>query len=216
MENRSARWYTSDLHFGHRRILDLGRSFADVDEMHAEIVDRWNAVVGEDDEVWVLGDLMLGPTSDLPERCLSQMRGVKVLVPGNHDQCWLGHGHAQTRSSRKHLYRVLVGGGFSRIEDCPRPHLIAGEEVGLCHFPYDGDHTAQVRYPEWRPEDNGGWLLHGHVHDLWRQNGRQINVGCDAWDFTPISERHVAEMITAGPRHVAVEASQATDLSARR
>ena len=194
-----ARFYTSDLHFGHQRIIDLSyRPFATLDEMHATLVERWNSVVGDDDEVWVLGDLMLGPPGDLPERCLSQLRGTKVLVPGNHDQCWLGNGHPRTRSSRKHLYQVLAGGGFNRVEDHPMPHLIAGEEVGLCHFPYDGDHTADVRYPEWRPEDNGGWLLHGHVHDLWRQNGRQINVGCDVWDYTPVSDARIAGIILAG------------------
>ena len=188
------RWYTSDLHFGHQNIIALGyRPFSNIDEMHAEIVARWNAVVGDDDEVWVLGDLVLGALLENAESYISRLRGRKILVPGNHDWCWQGRGRP-----RRHD-RYLNECGFERIEQNPEPHLIAGEEVAMSHFPYDGDHTAEIRYPEWRPEDNGGWLLHGHVHDLWRQNGRQINVGCDVWDFTPVSDARIAEIISAGP-----------------
>ena len=52
---------------------------------------------------------------------------------------------------------------------------------------------------QWRPDDTGGWLLHGHIHENWRQRDRQINVGVDAWDFTPVSEEQIAALIAAGP-----------------
>jgi len=68
--------------------------------------------------------------------------------------------------------------------------------VLLHHFPYDGDSHDEDRYVQWRPVDEGDWLLHGHVHTNWRQNGRMINVGIDAWDLAPVAEDTLVELIT--------------------
>lgn len=62
------------------------------------------------------------------------------------------------------------------------------DEPPQSHYPYAGDsQDGPDRYTERRPADEGGWLLHGHVHHQWRVNGRQINVGVDVWDFAPVS-----------------------------
>lgn len=51
---------TADSHFGHARIVELAqRPFASLAEMDAEMVRRWNAVVGPEDVVLHLGDLAL-------------------------------------------------------------------------------------------------------------------------------------------------------------
>ena len=56
------RWFTSDLHLGHTNIIKYtNRPFWTADQMNETLVDRWNAVVGTEDEVWVLGDVALGP-----------------------------------------------------------------------------------------------------------------------------------------------------------
>lgn len=40
-----------------------------------------------------------------------------------------------------------------------------------------------------RPVDDGEtWLLHGHVHERWRQAERMINVGVDVWEYRPVAE----------------------------
>jgi len=39
------------------------------------------------------------------------------------------------------------------------------------------------------------WLLHGHVHDKWRQQGRLVNVGVVIWDFTPVAEEAIARLM---------------------
>ena len=79
-------------------------------------------------------------------------------------------------------------------------HAVLGEQrVLLCHFPYRGDSQEHDRFPDARPIDKGEWLLHGHVHDRWSQNGRMINVGVDANDFAPVSETVLAHQLTAGP-----------------
>lgn len=47
-----ATYFTSDTHFGDHRVLKLyARPFATVAEMDAELIRRWNAAVGPEDEV---------------------------------------------------------------------------------------------------------------------------------------------------------------------
>ena len=196
------RWWTSDHHFGHRNIITYcDRPFEDVDEMHCALVDNWNAEVNDDDEVWVLGDLVLQQSSVNLMTHVSRMKGRKILVPGNHDACWQGH----TKGVRK-VAQYLNLGGFEEIIDRPEPVIIAGEEVQMSHFPYRDDRPDRPhpeRFTEWRPTDTGRWLLCGHIHDLWRQQGKQINVGVDAWEFAPVSEDVLAEIIRNGPAQLA-------------
>ena len=51
-------FYTSDLHFGHENILvSCGRLYETLDEMDADLIKRWNAKVGDNDDVYICGDL---------------------------------------------------------------------------------------------------------------------------------------------------------------
>lgn len=58
-----------------------------------------------------------------------------------------------------------------------------------------GDHMAEERFMEHRPKNEGNWLLHGHVHSAWKVKDKQINVGVDVWDYKPISELAIYEII---------------------
>ena len=79
-----ATFFTSDTHFGDHRTLNLyPRPFADVAEMDAELIRRWNAVVGPQDEVWHLGDF--ARTAGRAREVLAQLNGAKHLVFGNND-----------------------------------------------------------------------------------------------------------------------------------
>lgn len=184
-----ARWFTSDLHFGHSNIIRYsGRPFADTEEMNEALIDR--------DEVWVLGDVALGGWRETLPATVPRLRGRKILVPGNHDRCWFG-----SKNGHEHR-RAFYDAGFDEIIDSPPLQRIAGFSVLLCHFPYRGADPNDVRYVEHRPRDRGGWLVHGHVHEKWRQNGRHINIGVDAWNYGPVHEAAIAELIRQGPRHL--------------
>jgi calcineurin-like phosphoesterase family protein len=187
-------WFTADLHLGHRNIIEYsGRPFADVETMNRALMDRWNQTVADDDVVWVLGDFALGKLADtLP--LAAELRGRKILVAGNHDRCWYGHGERSEGWTRK--YRDA---GFDEILQGESTLRIADVEVLLCHFPYRGDSHDHDRYLEQRPTDRGQWLLHGHVHERWEQQGRMINVGVDATGYRPISTEEIARRIKAGP-----------------
>lgn len=78
-------WLTSDLHFGHSMQFIYGpRGFSSIDEHDAEIIKRWNERVERDDEVYILGDLMLNDNIHGLE-CLRFLNGNKFVVRGNHD-----------------------------------------------------------------------------------------------------------------------------------
>lgn len=188
-----ARFWTADLHLGHANIIRYShRPFADVAAMDEGLIERWNAVVGDDDEVWVLGDVAMGTIAEsLPE--VGRLRGRKVLVPGNHDRCWYGHGSYGDQWIER--YREV---GFDEILQGVVTTRLDGTEVLACHFPYEGDSHDADRYTEHRPVDDGRWLLHGHVHERWRVHGHQVNVGVDVWDWRPVPEAALAAIINAG------------------
>jgi len=96
-----ATWFTADLHLGHTNIIDYcDRPFADVDAMNRALIDNWNNAVRQDDTVWVLGDFALGKIAEtLP--IAGELNGHKLLLAGNHDRCWAGHGRrAEGRTER--------------------------------------------------------------------------------------------------------------------
>lgn len=179
-------WYTSDMHFGHENILKLcNRPFDSVEQMNNTIVRRWNTRVRSDDNVYVLGDVAMGKI-DESLKYIEQLNGNKFLVPGNHDRCWYGNKKVKPIDIERY-----TNVGFTILDDkVPGPF-----DSIMSHFPYAGDSHDEDRFKDHRPNDNGQWLLHGHVHDKWRYCGRQINVGVDVWDFYPISERTIASIM---------------------
>ncbi len=187
-------WFTADLHLGHRNIIDYcNRPFADVDAMNRALIANWNQVVGADDTVWVVGDFALGKIAEtLP--LASALNGRKILIAGNHDRCWSGHGKRADGWTERYL-----DAGFDEVIQGSAHAVLDGRRVLLCHFPYRGDSQNQDRFVDARPVDKGEWLLHGHVHDRWSQRGRMINVGVDTNDFTPVSASALARRVAAGP-----------------
>jgi len=187
-------FFTSDLHVGHANICAYtGRPYSSVEDMNAGLIEAWAETVGADDEVWILGDLALGRISEtLP--LVSALSGHKILVPGNHDRCWAG---ASDPARWRDVY--LQQAGIEAIVDAPASYRLPdGTVCALDHFPYAGDSQDTDRYGAWRPSDNGRWLLHGHVHTAWRQRGRQINVGVDAWGGRPVPVATIGELVAAG------------------
>jgi calcineurin-like phosphoesterase family protein len=191
MASRMTRFFTADLHFGHVNIIRYcDRPFPNVDAMNEGLVERWNATVTDDDEVWVLGDVAMGQILD-SLRHVRRLAGTKLLVPGNHDRCWPGHGPRAEPWVDRYLEV-----GFAEVLPEIIELSIAGHTVRACHFPYHGDSRDEQRFDHHRPVDDGGVLLHGHVHTRWRVEGRQINVGCDVWDYRPIAEAELVPLVT--------------------
>jgi calcineurin-like phosphoesterase family protein len=202
------RWWTSDLHVNHQNIIDFcGRPFykehvvhfalgdsvvevPDVDAMNQALLDNYNSVVAPADEVWFVGDLVMGRFETSIE-FMRQFHGDKYLIPGNHDRC-----HKMLPKWRKwQPYYEAVG--FT-VLDSQVTTKVGNQDVKVCHFPYTFTHPSDDRYSVLRPDDTGEWLIHGHTHDTERFDleHRTIHVGVDAWDYFPVSESAIEKIIS--------------------
>lgn len=184
-------WFTADLHLGHHNIIGYcNRPFADAADMNRALIANWNETVGDGDTVWILGDFALG-TIDQTLPMARELNGHKILVAGNHDRCW--HGHKPRADGWTERY---LDAGFDEIiQGQATVALPGGTTATVCHFPYRGDSHEQDRFVEHRPADTGSWLIHGHVHDTWRQSDRMINVGVDVNDYRPVADDAIAEIV---------------------
>lgn len=80
----------SDPHFYHNNITKFTnydgtkvRPWDDSDKMTEEMIQWYNECVSDQDRVYILGDVAF--TVAGIRRCVSQMKGRKCLIPGNHD-----------------------------------------------------------------------------------------------------------------------------------
>lgn len=216
-------WFTSDWHLGHARINELSnRPFSSVDEMNEQLIERHNAVVKPSDTVWVMGDVCMGPI-DESLALVRRFNGHKYLISGNHDRCFHGYGdNAVNEPQRRYWYTRYKQAGFELVDTgfvVKRRgfgHLVGLEldstshrqlTVELCHFPIAGESQPDRpdRFADYRPRKLDGssrdrvprWVVCGHVHDAWTVSGLNVNVGVDVWNFTPVHEEELRQLIRA-------------------
>lgn len=175
-------WLTSDEHFHHKNIiLYCNRPYSNVEDMNRDIIVRHNAVVKSEDTVYHLGDFAFKNVKGI----LDQLNGTKHLIAGNHDACYNSH-----KNYQKEIKKYLDY-GFTSVQQ----EILNFHGFTLNHLPYIEDHSVKIRFVSQRPKDNGGWLLHGHVHQSWKIKDKQINVGVDVNDFYPISLDHLLTLV---------------------
>lgn len=95
-------YFIADTHFGESNIMSYeNRPFKSVEDMNNTMITNWNALVKDEDKVYVLGDF----GADGQEAVvLNQLKGIKYLVKGNHD------------IQSNDYYRKA---GFQEVYDCP-------------------------------------------------------------------------------------------------
>lgn len=192
--------YISDLHLFHKNVTKAGRDFdgrpyKDLDEMHEDILKRWNSKATNADHVYVIGDMVWKINSENRDEVMSllkSMNGCIHLIQGNHDKI-----HTPVFRTR---FEEIVP--YKRIEDVEHGN---NRDVILSHYymPFYDKH----RY--------GSILLHGHSHDTeesemevkitnyLNENGFLVNaynVGCmkPYMDYTP---RTLEEIIDRYEEH---------------
>lgn len=137
-----------------------------------EVIASINAVVGKNDELWIIGDATDGDFSVLDRIDCDRIN----LVVGNHDACFY---------DRSKLVDYLdafdtVYEDYAVLDDFPG---FEGHTVKLCHFPY-GEHDYKVTGELPIPTRDTDALVYGHMHytnfDRWRDE-MALHVGWDAW-----------------------------------
>jgi calcineurin-like phosphoesterase family protein len=150
-------FFTADTHFGDHRTINIQRRpFASVAEMDALLIERWNATISPDDEIWHLGDVARR-AADVPA-LLARLHGRKHLVRGNNDPEGTAAAH-----------------GWSSVQDYAELE-VEGRKLILCHYPFRS----------WNGQGRGAINLHGHSHGRLKPMPRQFDVGVDAQGFAPV------------------------------
>lgn len=79
-------YFISDLHFNHdKEFIYIPRGFNSVEEMNGALIERWNNVVTDNDNVYVLGDFFLGTDKKFIEETIGKLKGFITVIRGNHD-----------------------------------------------------------------------------------------------------------------------------------
>ena len=169
-------FFCADTHFQHNRILLLdSRPFKTIQEHDEELIRRWNEWVKPDDIVYHLGDFALGSLSH-QMAIRERLNGHIILIRGNHDG-------SQTRMEKV----------FGRVIARELKINLRGKDILLRHRPYPTKATDTQKVE--------GWLIHGHTHKMGqRVKGRAINVNVIFWDYRPVSEFEILEIIKKGER----------------
>ena len=77
-------YVTSDFHFGHEKFfIYTARGYQTIQEMNEDLVRKFNSVVSNDDDVYILGDLVLGDIGNI--EYVRELNGRLHVVLGNHD-----------------------------------------------------------------------------------------------------------------------------------
>lgn len=190
-------WFTSDLHLGHEKVSEV-RGFDSTTAHDLTVLSGMGRSLSKGDNLWILGDLSAGG-ANAQRRALqtldefAEIHDVNLhLISGNHDGV-----HPLHRDSHKWLP------AYDKVFDSVQPFArrrLAGRNLWVSHFPWrgGGDHTEFERFDTVRLNDDGtSWLLHGHTHSTQKLNleRRMIQVGVDAWGFSPVSIHDIEDII---------------------
>lgn len=150
-------WFTSDLHLFHKNIIGLcSRPFENLEEMHGHFIREWRRKVRPNEDVYILGDLSFGGSTDTA-LFLYSLPGHKFLVKGNHDK-------------NKHIPIEH----FEWVKDYHELNLKRPggkkKKIVMSHYPF----------ASWNQMHYGSWMLHGHSHGTYNpEKGRILDVGYD-------------------------------------
>ena len=166
-----ARFFTSDTHWGDDRFNLFYRPFKTVQEQEDYLVEKWNSVVGPDDEVFHVGDFA---TTDEGLEVVKRLNGKIHLIMGNYDD---PRPKEKLEELFESVWEDFYDNGRGGLE------LSNGESVHLNHYPDRADPYQ--------------FNIVGHIHGLWKVQRNMINVSTDAWHFTPVSEDQIVFAMTA-------------------
>lgn len=187
-------FFTSDLHLNHNNILKhADRPFTTIKEHDVEIIKRHNEVVGPNDVVYNLGDVLFGDKEDARYYFFQLNGQIKVLgYPWHHDKKWLPRypgstivkfGLSEFYSKRGHKVEILppmVVLEFKEFSTNKYPKAIV-----LCHY----------QLARWDRRHYGSWHLFGHSHGKVKGEGLSMDVGVDSWNFYPVPLYQIAKIM---------------------
>lgn len=166
-------YLTADSHFFHVNILQYcHRPYTDVYQMNDDLINNWNKVVSPSDYVYHLGDLCF--TLEQLKLIIPRLNGKIKLVPGNHDH-WVNDYKNEFRDKLSILPKIYE----FRYDKIP---------ITMCHYPLR----------TWNQSHFGAMHVFGHIHSEDNKiiYGRSLDVGVDAFNYTPVALEEVISILS--------------------
>ena len=172
-------YFTSDLHLCHKKeFLWGGRGFTSVEHMNYAILNKWNDLITDEDEVYILGDSILSDTERGIE-ILKQLKGKKYYIYGNHDT------NDRIAALQEACPEITFLGWSYMLR-------INKRQFYLSHFP------TITRTLDDAPNKQGVINLYGHTHqdtNFYDGNPYMYHIGMDSHNLTPVSLEEIIEDI---------------------
>lgn len=149
--------------FGRASIIKQNkRPFQSVQEMNAEMIERWNANVTDNDEVIHLGNFAWDPTT--AQEMLTTLNGKRIyLVPGEFDSAIM-----DLQANKQLPPNATV---VNRIFD------EAKLKATMAYWPL----------LEWPKKQEGHYLYYGYYATKYKPDHKKkmINMAAEFWNYTP-------------------------------
>ena len=177
-------YFCSDLHLGHdKSFIYEPRGFNSMQENADTIFANFQETVSSEDDLYILGDLLVGFSSDMYVEYLTALPGKLHLLWGNHDS----DRRKDFLSTLPNVVETLGCGATLRYG---KWHFL------LSHYP-----TLTANYDDYdKPLKARIWNLHGHTHsnnmyEFMDRGWQSYNVAVDAHNCYPVSIEQVIEDI---------------------
>lgn len=171
-KRKSQVFFTSDTHFTQERTLKLSRRpFRNIQDMDLTLISNWNKKITMNDIVYHLGDFG-------NQEIVSLLNFKKMyFIPGNYEE---KDGIKILRKDERVEILTPEVNIFDNSVQLPKFNDIeTGQIYNLVHQPLCNYDLFQ--------EDNEEFYLFGHIHRLQIVKRNGINVGCDCYNFNPVS-----------------------------
>lgn len=184
-------FFTSDWHINHSNSIRFdNRPFRGLDDMHENLIRRYNAQVPENGICYFLGDIATGPT-EIIHSVISRLNGIKVVIVGNHDKpttAMYNCGFDVVLNNAT----ITVCGQLVTMSHCPLPGLFREDTSTMLGKTEGENWHGESRNVDYTVPNQGQFHLHGHIHSPNRGKsqkilGRQYDVGVPANKYTPVS-----------------------------
>lgn len=133
-------WFSSDLHLGHKAVIDFGRKFKHLEHMNEHIIFEINMKVGENDLLVLMGDSMM-KEKDYVSFLNKLFCNNVIMLIGNH--CNRG----KLQNTLLECNKLLYVGDYLELN-------IDKQIICCSHFPFFN----------WNYQEEGSFHLHGHLH----------------------------------------------------
>lgn len=190
--------FTADLHFDHYNIINFcDRPYHSAQEMNVALIEAWNAVVEDDDIVYVAGDIFLGKSVQRLSDFTSSLNGYIHILPGSHDHRWVKEYKAQRRNvawwSLMSKSSGVVDVRPPMVEIYPWGKKKRSRSITVCHY----------AMRTWPRSHYDTWHVYGHSHGRLVPYKNALDVGVDnaaklLGEYRPFNLEEVAHFLPGG------------------